>query len=96
MPSRFWAEMTRNRLGYRKTNDVTLFYWIVFLATQGHLEGHFRVLCVDLSRFSFGIKMTEHIVLHSGYHHPVLRSWQTTNTTISKDNLIYPIFVTYV
>lgn len=38
--------------------------------------------------------MSEHVLLHSGYHHPVLRSWQTTNTTISKDNLIYPIFVT--
>ncbi|WAR31653.1 HEM2-like protein [Mya arenaria] len=38
--------------------------------------------------------MCEHVILHSGYHHPVLRSWQTTNTNISADNLIYPLFVT--
>ncbi|XP_053138254.1 delta-aminolevulinic acid dehydratase [Hemicordylus capensis] len=33
-------------------------------------------------------------LLHSGYFHPVLRSWQTTNTAFSAANLIYPIFVT--
>ncbi|XP_033731800.1 delta-aminolevulinic acid dehydratase-like [Pecten maximus] len=38
--------------------------------------------------------MANHTVLHSGYHHPVLRSWQTANTSICAENLIYPIFVT--
>ncbi|KAJ8300438.1 hypothetical protein KUTeg_021957 [Tegillarca granosa] len=38
--------------------------------------------------------MTDHTVLHSGYHHPVLRAWQSTNTSINPENLIYPIFVT--
>lgn len=38
--------------------------------------------------------MCEHVLLHSGYHHPVLRHWQAANTTITVDNLIYPIFVT--
>lgn len=33
-------------------------------------------------------------VLHSGYFHPVLRSWQCTATTFNASNLIYPIFVT--
>ncbi|NXU06808.1 HEM2 dehydratase, partial [Buphagus erythrorhynchus] len=33
-------------------------------------------------------------VLHSGYFHPVLRSWQCTATTFDASNLIYPIFVT--
>ncbi|NXS13677.1 HEM2 dehydratase, partial [Neodrepanis coruscans] len=33
-------------------------------------------------------------VLHSGYFHPVLRSWQGTATTFDASNLIYPIFVT--
>ncbi|XP_061184222.1 delta-aminolevulinic acid dehydratase-like [Saccostrea echinata] len=38
--------------------------------------------------------MCEHAILQSGYHHPVLRSWQTTNTQIKAENLIYPLFVT--
>ncbi|XP_060585759.1 delta-aminolevulinic acid dehydratase-like [Ruditapes philippinarum] len=38
--------------------------------------------------------MCDHVLLHSGYHHPVLRSWQATNTTITAENLIYPIFIT--
>ncbi|KAL4219157.1 hypothetical protein ACF0H5_021739 [Mactra antiquata] len=38
--------------------------------------------------------MCEHVILHSGYHHPVLRSWQTINTNITAENLIYPVFVT--
>lgn len=33
-------------------------------------------------------------VLHSGYFHPLLRTWQTAATTLSASNLIYPIFVT--
>ncbi|XP_073170556.1 delta-aminolevulinic acid dehydratase isoform X4 [Lepidochelys kempii] len=33
-------------------------------------------------------------VLHSGYFHPVLRSWQTSATAFDASNLIYPIFVT--
>lgn len=33
-------------------------------------------------------------LLHSGYFHPVLRSWQCTTTTFDASNLIYPIFVT--
>ncbi|XP_054854410.1 delta-aminolevulinic acid dehydratase isoform X1 [Eublepharis macularius] len=33
-------------------------------------------------------------VLHSGYFHPVLRSWQTSATAFDATNLIYPIFVT--
>ncbi|NXK93270.1 HEM2 dehydratase, partial [Formicarius rufipectus] len=33
-------------------------------------------------------------VLHSGYCHAVLRAWQSTATTFSATNLIYPIFVT--
>lgn len=35
-------------------------------------------------------------VLHSGYFHPLLRAWQTTPSTVSATNLIYPIFVTDV
>lgn len=33
-------------------------------------------------------------VLHSGYFHPLLRTWQAATTTLSASNLIYPIFVT--
>nr|XP_009666499.1 PREDICTED: delta-aminolevulinic acid dehydratase [Struthio camelus australis] len=33
-------------------------------------------------------------LLHSGYFHPVLRSWQCSATTFDASNLIYPIFVT--
>ncbi|XP_075435334.1 delta-aminolevulinic acid dehydratase [Ascaphus truei] len=33
-------------------------------------------------------------ILHSGYFHPVLRSWQTTATSFDASNLMYPIFVT--
>uniref|UniRef100_A0A480MEN7 porphobilinogen synthase n=1 Tax=Sus scrofa TaxID=9823 RepID=A0A480MEN7_PIG len=33
-------------------------------------------------------------VLHSGYFHPLLRTWQTAATSLSASNLIYPIFVT--
>ncbi|XP_059513675.1 delta-aminolevulinic acid dehydratase isoform X2 [Myotis daubentonii] len=35
-------------------------------------------------------------VLHSGYFHPLLRTWQAAATTFSASNLIYPIFVTDV
>jgi len=31
--------------------------------------------------------------LHSGYHHPVVRKWQSERT-LNKENLIYPIFIT--
>ncbi|KAM5299923.1 delta-aminolevulinic acid dehydratase isoform 2-T2 [Ctenodactylus gundi] len=34
-------------------------------------------------------------VLHSGYFHPLLRTWQAAATALSASNLIYPIFVTY-
>ncbi|KAK7803978.1 hypothetical protein U0070_012445 [Myodes glareolus] len=33
-------------------------------------------------------------VLHSGYFHPLLRTWQASASTISASSLIYPIFVT--
>lgn len=33
-------------------------------------------------------------LLHSGYFHPVLRSWQAAATAFNATNLIYPIFVT--
>ncbi|NXI48999.1 HEM2 dehydratase, partial [Chloroceryle aenea] len=39
-------------------------------------------------------KMQADSLLHSGYFHPVLRSWQCTATTFDASNLIYPIFVT--
>ncbi|XP_028394740.1 delta-aminolevulinic acid dehydratase-like [Dendronephthya gigantea] len=32
--------------------------------------------------------------LHSGFHHKVLREWQSINTDLSASNLIYPIFIT--
>ncbi|XP_034230432.1 delta-aminolevulinic acid dehydratase [Thrips palmi] len=32
-------------------------------------------------------------LLHSGYFHPVLRSWQSTNCEISAINLMYPVFI---
>ncbi|ESO98822.1 hypothetical protein LOTGIDRAFT_114080 [Lottia gigantea] len=38
--------------------------------------------------------MSEQTILHSGYFHPVLRSWQTSNTSIQPEHLIYPIFIT--
>ncbi|XP_063424440.1 delta-aminolevulinic acid dehydratase-like [Mytilus trossulus] len=38
--------------------------------------------------------MSCHTALHSGYHHQVLRSWQQTNSSITADNLIYPLFIT--
>ncbi|VDD75774.1 unnamed protein product [Mesocestoides corti] len=31
--------------------------------------------------------------LHSGYHYPLLRYWQSASCTLTKENLIYPIFV---
>lgn len=33
-------------------------------------------------------------VLHSGYFHPLLRTWQAAATSLNASNLIYPIFVT--
>ncbi|KAK7094921.1 delta-aminolevulinic acid dehydratase-like [Littorina saxatilis] len=37
--------------------------------------------------------MADHAVLHSGYFHPVLRSWNSGNTQISPDNLMFPLFI---
>jgi porphobilinogen synthase len=31
--------------------------------------------------------------LHSGYHHPVLRDWQSANTNITPSHLMYPVFL---
>ncbi|XP_064616566.1 delta-aminolevulinic acid dehydratase-like [Liolophura sinensis] len=33
-------------------------------------------------------------MLHSSYHHPLLREWQAGNTSITADRLVYPIFIT--
>ncbi|XP_043477004.1 delta-aminolevulinic acid dehydratase isoform X2 [Leptopilina heterotoma] len=38
-------------------------------------------------------KMKEKHILHSGYSHSLLRSWQSPNTEITVDNLMYPIFL---
>ena len=36
-------------------------------------------------------------LLHSGYHHPTLRAWQSNEgRIITKNSLIFPIFVTDV
>ncbi|KAF4517917.1 hypothetical protein B566_EDAN005982 [Ephemera danica] len=32
-------------------------------------------------------------VLHSGYFHPLLRQWQSPNTSIEPENLMLPIFI---
>ncbi|XP_071479969.1 delta-aminolevulinic acid dehydratase-like [Diadema antillarum] len=32
-------------------------------------------------------------VLHSTFHHEVLRAWQNVDTTITPDNLVYPLFI---
>ncbi|XP_076454899.1 delta-aminolevulinic acid dehydratase-like [Babylonia areolata] len=37
--------------------------------------------------------MASHAVLHSGYFHPVLRSWNSGNTTITPENLMLPLFI---
>ncbi|XP_059162610.1 delta-aminolevulinic acid dehydratase-like [Physella acuta] len=37
--------------------------------------------------------MASHAILHSGYHHPTLRAWQSQGTTICPDNLMYPLFI---
>lgn len=42
------------------------------------------------------LTMQPQSVLHSGYFHPLLRTWQAAATTFSASNLIYPIFVTWV
>ncbi|XP_002741486.1 delta-aminolevulinic acid dehydratase-like [Saccoglossus kowalevskii] len=33
-------------------------------------------------------------ILHSGYFHSVLRSWQSSETSFDSSNLIYPLFIT--
>ncbi|XP_009281907.1 PREDICTED: delta-aminolevulinic acid dehydratase [Aptenodytes forsteri] len=50
--------------------------------------------CFRVSFHSLLVKMQADSILHSGYFHPVLRSWQCTATTFDASNLIYPIFVT--
>lgn len=40
--------------------------------------------------------MADHAVLHSGYFHPVLRSWNSGNTLIAPDNLMFPLFIVWV
>jgi len=40
----------------------------------------------------YGVEPTH--ILHSSLFHPLLRTWQTRCTKPSKDNLIYPLFVT--
>ncbi|XP_066293838.1 delta-aminolevulinic acid dehydratase-like [Branchiostoma lanceolatum] len=37
--------------------------------------------------------MADHM-LHSGYHHPVLREWQQNDCKFNASNLMYPIFIT--
>lgn len=37
--------------------------------------------------------MKEKHILHSGYFHPLLRSWQSPNVEITANNLMYPIFL---
>jgi delta-aminolevulinic acid dehydratase/porphobilinogen synthase len=34
--------------------------------------------------------------LQSGFHHKLLREWQSIDTDINPANLIYPVFITYV
>ncbi|XP_051166960.1 endoplasmic reticulum chaperone BiP isoform X2 [Leptopilina boulardi] len=38
-------------------------------------------------------EMKEKHILHSGYFHPLLRSWQSPNVEITVNNLMYPIFL---
>ncbi|KAJ3410942.1 glycerol ethanol, ferric requiring protein [Chytridiales sp. JEL 0842] len=35
-------------------------------------------------------------ILHSSFHHPTLRSWQSEGRTLKKDSLMYPLFITDV
>ncbi|KAH9514565.1 hypothetical protein Btru_025663 [Bulinus truncatus] len=37
--------------------------------------------------------MADHAILHGGYSHPTLRSWQSQGTIITPDNLMYPLFI---
>ncbi|BFZ06002.1 hypothetical protein BsWGS_09041 [Bradybaena similaris] len=37
--------------------------------------------------------MASHAILHSGYHHQTLRAWNSLSTTITANNLLYPIFI---
>ena len=53
-----------------------------------------KINTVKVTIFDHIADMCDHVILHSGYHHPVLRSWQTANTSISAEHLIFPIFVT--
>jgi len=36
---------------------------------------------------------TPHKFLHSGHYHPVMKAWQSANTTINPNSLMYPVFV---
>ncbi|XP_019365931.1 PREDICTED: delta-aminolevulinic acid dehydratase [Gavialis gangeticus] len=49
---------------------------------------------VSLGLSDSASRMQADSILHSGYFHPILRSWQTTATAFDASNLIYPIFVT--
>lgn len=62
-----------------------------------------RVLLLDglgapaadgLVSFRLNMQTPAESVLHSGYFHPTLRSWQTCAADLRPDNLIYPIFIT--
>ncbi|XP_030853611.1 delta-aminolevulinic acid dehydratase [Strongylocentrotus purpuratus] len=60
-----------------------------------------RLRITDNYRYFFGSKqrMSSPVipppkhVLHSTFHHEVLRSWQNIDTTITPDNLVYPLFI---
>ncbi|XP_055081625.1 delta-aminolevulinic acid dehydratase isoform X2 [Periophthalmus magnuspinnatus] len=47
-----------------------------------------------LISFRLNMQTPADSILHSGYFHPTLRTWQTCNTELRPDNLIYPIFIT--
>jgi porphobilinogen synthase len=38
--------------------------------------------------------MSKPTTLHSAFHHPTLRAWSASASKLSKDSLIYPVFVT--
>lgn len=33
-------------------------------------------------------------LVHSGYHHPVLRQWQQADVVLTPQHLMYPLFIT--
>ncbi|XP_072310009.1 delta-aminolevulinic acid dehydratase [Eucyclogobius newberryi] len=48
----------------------------------------------SLVSFRMNMQTPAESILHSGYFHPTLRTWQTCNADLRPDNLIYPIFIT--